>query len=71
MESVVSISLPKPSQDRSQPQGSSPAAIQACVASLAAEAFEMGHERAAQLLAQTAALLATANLWNGANKTVK
>ncbi len=58
------ISIPRPQQEHPQPLGSSPEAIQACVASLAAEAFELGHARAANLLAQTAALLATANLWN-------
>ena len=43
---------------------SSPAAIQACIASLAAEAFEMGHQRAAQLLSITAALLAGGGMWD-------
>lgn len=60
----MSISIPRPPQERPQPLGSSPEAIQACVASLAAEAFELGHERAARLLAQAAALLAMADLWN-------
>ena len=45
---------------------SSPEAIQACVASLAAEAFDAGHSRAAQLLAQAAALLNQPDLWNRA-----
>jgi len=43
---------------------SSPAAIRACVASLAAEAFDAGHARAAQVLAHTAALLGQSDLWN-------
>ncbi len=61
----MSISLPqKPEGQQSWDNGSSPEAIQACVASLAAEAFELGHPRAASLLAQASALLATADLWN-------
>lgn len=44
-------------------QRSSPEAIQACVASLAAEAFELGHWQAARLLAQAAALLSNHDVW--------
>lgn len=43
---------------------SSPEAIQACIASLAAEAFEMGHVQAARVLAQTAALLTHQAVWS-------
>lgn len=50
--------------DRNITAASSPEAIRACVAALAAEAFELGHARAAQLLAQTAALLSTPALWD-------
>ena len=42
---------------------SSPEAIRACIASLAAEAFDAGHSRAAQVLAHTAALLNQSDLW--------
>jgi hypothetical protein len=45
------------------PACSTPKAIQACVAALAAEAFESGHTRAARLLAQMAALLDQPALW--------
>ena len=45
---------------------SSPEAIQACLASLAAEAFDGGHSRAAQVLAHAAALLNQPDLWNRA-----
>jgi len=39
-------------------------AIQACLTALAAEAFECGHDRAAQVLAQVAALMAEPTLWD-------
>ena len=42
----------------------SPEAIRACVASLAAEAFDSGHARAAQVLAHAAALLTQPHLWS-------
>ncbi|MCX7931643.1 MAG: hypothetical protein N2588_03745 [Rhodovarius sp.] len=45
-----------------------PEAIRACIAALAAEAFEAGHIRAARLLAHTAALLALPQLWDGAGR---
>ena len=66
----MSISVPK-KPERQQPvvSESSPEAIQACVASLAAEAFELGYDRAASLLAQAAALLATADLWSEPRRT--
>lgn len=51
-------------QDRVDAPESSPAAIHACIASLAAEAFEMGHQRAARLLSITAALLAGGGMWD-------
>lgn len=44
-------------------RNSTPAAIQACVASLAAEAFELGHVKAARVLAQAAALLNHEAVW--------
>ncbi len=56
---VSNPALPELSEDVS----SSPQAIQACIASLAAEAFELGHTRAAKVLAQAAALLAQAEVW--------
>lgn len=48
---------------RSATRQSSPEAIQACVASLAAEAFDLGHIQAARILAQAAALLTHRELW--------
>ncbi len=42
---------------------SSPEAIQACVSMLAAEAFELGHHRVAQLLAEAAAELSRPAIW--------
>jgi len=43
----------------------SPRAIQACVASLAAEAFDLGHPMAARVLAQAAAMLSQPQYWQG------
>lgn len=44
----------------------SPQAIQACVASLAAEAFDLGHPLAARVLAQVAAMLSQPQYWQAA-----
>ncbi len=61
----MSISVPKkPEGGQPLAAGSSPEAIHACLSSLAAEAFELGHQRAAKVLANAAALLATADLWS-------
>lgn len=50
-------------QLRPKTRHSTPEAIQACVASLAAEAFEHGHVQAARVLAQAAALLTDEAVW--------
>ncbi len=57
------ISYPSLPEGTGEDVISSPQAIQACIASLAAEAFELGHDRAAQVLSLTAALLAQAEVW--------
>ena len=61
---TVSISTSNPLSFTTWQVMPAPEAIQACVASLAAEAFDAGHARAAQVLAHTAALLKQADLWN-------
>ncbi|RVT95674.1 hypothetical protein EOD42_15870 [Rhodovarius crocodyli] len=62
------VSYPSLPEGTGEEVASSPQAIQACIASLAAEAFELGHTRAAQVLSLAAALLAQAEVWEKTGK---